>query len=218
MKTVVEKELRSSRKSDSTRRALHAAGAALFAERGFDGVSVDEISRRARVNKAMISYHFGGKEGLYDAILSAAVAPAAERLRELATAEIPPQEALGRYIETFVEIAEESPHLPAMLVHDLVLGGRRFDESVFPHVLAIFGSVRMIVARGIALKVFRPVDPLVTHLAIVGSLFFFLATEPVRARMEKKGLLPVPRPAPLDFVEHLKDVTIRGLLAEPPGA
>lgn len=213
----MKKEPKPSRGSESTRRALLSAGASLFAEKGFDGASVDEIARRAHVNKAMISYHFGGKEGLYDAILAAAVAPAAERLRQLAASDLPPREALGRYIETFVEIAQKNPHFPAMVVQDLVLGGRRFDESIFPQVLAIFGSVRMIIARGVAQKAFRPVDPFVTHLAIVGSLFFFLATEPVRERMEKKGMLPMPRPAPRDFVEHLKDVTIRGLLAAPPG-
>ena len=204
------------RDSEATRQSLLSAGSALFAERGFDGTSVDEIARRARVNKAMISYHFGGKEGLYGAILAAAAAPAAERLRELATAEIPPVEALTRYIETFVELTEKNPHFPPMVLRELMEGGRLFDEAFFPHVLAIFGSIRMIIARGIALKVFRPVDPLVTHLGVVGSLLFFLVTEGVRERMEKKGIIPTPRPLPKDFVAHLKDVTIRGLLAEPP--
>ncbi len=216
MSTTVRTKPRPARDSEATREALLSAGATLFAEGGFDGTSVDEIARRARVNKAMISYHFGGKEGLYGAILTAAVTPAAERLRDLAAADLPPTEALARYIETFVEIAEKNPHFPPMVLQELVHGGRLFDETIFPHLLAIFGAIRMIVARGIALRVFRPVDPLVTHLAVVGSLLFFLATEPVRARMEKKGLLPVPRPLPKDFVAHLKDVTIRGLLAEPP--
>jgi AcrR family transcriptional regulator len=216
MPTVTSGKSRSARDSEATRQALLSAGAALFAERGFDGTSVDEIARRARVNKAMISYHFGGKEGLYGAILAAAATPAAGRLRELATADIPPVEALERYIETFVELTEKNPHFPPMVLRELMEGGRLFDEAFFPHVLAIFGSIRMIIARGIALKVFRPVDPLVTHLAVVGSLLFFLVTEGVRERMEKKGIIPTPRPLPKDFVAHLKDVTIRGLLAEPP--
>jgi AcrR family transcriptional regulator len=216
MPIAIRGKPRSVRDSEATRQALLASGAALFAERGFDGTSVDEIARRARVNKAMISYHFGGKEGLYGAILAAAATPAAERLRELATADIPPVEALERYVETFVELTEKNPHFPPMVLRELMEGGRLFDEAFFPHVLAIFGSIRMIIARGIALKVFRPVDPLVTHLAVVGSLLFFLVTEGVRARMEKKGILPAPRPLPKDFVAHLKDVTIRGLLAEPP--
>jgi AcrR family transcriptional regulator len=42
-----------------------AAAAAEFAERGFAGARVDRIARRARVNKAMIYYHFASKQRLY---------------------------------------------------------------------------------------------------------------------------------------------------------
>ena len=41
----------------------------LFAKRGFDGVSVREICKIANVNLCMISYHFGGKKELYQAII-----------------------------------------------------------------------------------------------------------------------------------------------------
>ena len=42
----------------------------LFADRGFAGTTTRELARRARCNIAMISYHFGSKEGLYKATLS----------------------------------------------------------------------------------------------------------------------------------------------------
>ena len=40
-----------------------------FAEKGFDGVGVREIAQNAKANPAMIAYHFGNKEGLYEAAL-----------------------------------------------------------------------------------------------------------------------------------------------------
>src|SRR5438034_5239947 len=58
------------RDAAATREALLAAGAELFAERGYDGVPVTAIAQRAGVNKAMINYHFGGKRKLYLAIVS----------------------------------------------------------------------------------------------------------------------------------------------------
>jgi AcrR family transcriptional regulator len=48
--------------------ALLDAAADLIAKRGFEGSTVEAIAKQARVNKAMISYHFGGKRGLYGAI------------------------------------------------------------------------------------------------------------------------------------------------------
>ena len=41
------------------------AGRALFAERGLDGTSVEEVAARAEVSKPVVYEHFGGKEGLY---------------------------------------------------------------------------------------------------------------------------------------------------------
>src|SRR3954469_21621528 len=42
-----------------------------FAARGFAGAGVDRIAARARVNKAMVYYHFGSKLALYRAVLAA---------------------------------------------------------------------------------------------------------------------------------------------------
>jgi AcrR family transcriptional regulator len=53
---------------ESRARLLEAAGQ-LFADRGFDGVSVRQVARRAKVNAAAVNYHFGGKGGLYHAVL-----------------------------------------------------------------------------------------------------------------------------------------------------
>ena len=41
----------------------------VFAERGFDGAAVEEIAARANVSKPVVYEHFGGKEGLYAAVV-----------------------------------------------------------------------------------------------------------------------------------------------------
>jgi AcrR family transcriptional regulator len=42
---------------------------ALFAEKGFDGASVEEIAHRANVSKPVVYEHFGGKEGIYAVVV-----------------------------------------------------------------------------------------------------------------------------------------------------
>jgi AcrR family transcriptional regulator len=42
---------------------------ALFAEKGFEGTSVEEIAARAEVSKPVVYEHFGGKEGLYAVVV-----------------------------------------------------------------------------------------------------------------------------------------------------
>ncbi len=56
-------------KDETTKTCLVHSALKLFARFGFDGVSVKEICQKARVNISLVSYHFGGKEGLYKACL-----------------------------------------------------------------------------------------------------------------------------------------------------
>ena len=55
--------------SQDTRRRLMEAALLAFAEKSFDGVGVREIAQNAKANPAMIAYHFGNKDGLYDAAM-----------------------------------------------------------------------------------------------------------------------------------------------------
>lgn len=57
------------RDAERTRRALLDAARIEFAAKGLAGARVGAIAARAGVNKQLISYYFGGKEGLYRAIL-----------------------------------------------------------------------------------------------------------------------------------------------------
>ncbi|NIH78556.1 AcrR family transcriptional regulator [Amycolatopsis viridis] len=41
----------------------------LFAEKGFDGTSIEEIAQRANVSKPVVYEHFGGKEGIYAVVV-----------------------------------------------------------------------------------------------------------------------------------------------------
>lgn len=57
------------RDAERTRSALLDAAVVEFGAKGLAGARVDVIAARAGVNKQLISYYFGGKEGLYEAIL-----------------------------------------------------------------------------------------------------------------------------------------------------
>ena len=58
------------RDAERTRAALLDAALVEFAAKGRAGARVSDIAERAGVNKQLISYYFGGKDGLYDAILA----------------------------------------------------------------------------------------------------------------------------------------------------
>ena len=51
------------------REQLVQVGRSLFAEKGYDGTSIEEIAARANVSKPVVYEHFGGKEGLYAVVV-----------------------------------------------------------------------------------------------------------------------------------------------------
>src|SRR4029453_2764909 len=51
------------------REQLLEVGRKLFAEKGFEGTSVEEIAAKAGVSKPVVYEHFGGKEGLYAVVV-----------------------------------------------------------------------------------------------------------------------------------------------------
>ena len=58
-----------------TKKSLVDAAATLIAERGFDAVTVREITGKADTNIASVKYHFGSKEELIDAVVANFVSP-----------------------------------------------------------------------------------------------------------------------------------------------
>jgi len=199
------------RDSAPTRDALLAAGTEAFAAHGFGGARVDQIAASAGVNKAMISYHFGGKAGLHRAILEASLGALAERLARTRKERLSADARLRSFVEAFVETVESQPFLPQMLMREVIGGGQRLDAVVAPYFLQLAATVRGIVAQGVREGTFRRVDPILTHLTIVGSLVFFFATHPFRARLIQEGRVALALPAPRAFVDHLEELLIRGL-------
>ena len=193
----------------ATRQALLRAGAELFSERGFDGVPIDDVALRAGVNKALISYHFGGKRGLYVAIIESAFASMAAKLKALEAEAPSAREALHAFVEAFLQITRERVGFPTLFLREVLSAG--IEPSVLPHLIEIIGVSRRLAARGAREGLFRRVDPLLLHFGLVGSLAFFFATEPARQRAAAAGRVPFVAPDSKAFVRYLEVLTLRGL-------
>jgi AcrR family transcriptional regulator len=206
------------RDAAATRDALLAAGTQLFAERGYDGVSVRAIARAAGVNTALISYHFGGKRKLYLAILDATFAEIVSEAERLAGAPTPAPDALRELVAVVGGIAtRRHPHFCTMMLREVLTGGKRLDSELVARPARILTAVQRIIERGVRDGAFRPVDPVLTHLSLVGSLVFFFATAPFRQRVFAAGALRVAPPDAGAYVQHMQDLITQGLAARPDG-
>jgi AcrR family transcriptional regulator len=95
------------------REQLVLIGRALFAEKGFDGTSIEEVAARAKVSKPVVYEHFGGKEGLYAVVVDREMSNLLDRLtRALSSGharELCEQAALA--LLTYIEEEPDGFHL-----------------------------------------------------------------------------------------------------------
>ncbi len=116
---------RSRRLSASERRAqLVDVGRAAFAEHGYEGTSVEEIAKRAKVSKPIVYEHFGGKEGLYAVVVDREMDYVERRIIE-AISSGSPRERVERASLAVLSYVRDHPDGFAVLSQDSPLTSSR---------------------------------------------------------------------------------------------
>lgn len=87
--------------------AIVTAAAELFAQKGFSGVGIREIARKAGVNISMVSYYFGGKIGILRAINEIYFTEIGRIIREASAKELPHKEELRHIVKGIVELFQK---------------------------------------------------------------------------------------------------------------
>ena len=104
------------------REQLLHVGRSAFAEKGFDGTSIEEIAQRAKITKPVVYEHFGGKEGLYAVVVDREVKALIDRISEALDAEHP-RLMLEQAALAFLSYIQERPEGFRVLVRDSPVTG-----------------------------------------------------------------------------------------------
>ncbi len=103
----------------------------LFAEYGFDGTSVRDISKKGNINVAMVSYYFGSKENLLFSLINYRIESfkidlQSEELR-LSTA----AEKMDLLVERYLKNMNNNRKMYKIVIHELSQKKKRFDIDIF---------------------------------------------------------------------------------------
>lgn len=201
------------RDAERSRAALLTAATQLFARHGYEGARIHTIADAAGVNKAMISYHFGGKRKLYEEVVIELISAVEPELREIRESKLPAEARLRTLLETLMRYAEANPAFPAIVLREHLSGGTRLSDRVLPHFLQFYETTRNVVEQGIQDGLFRKVDPHSVHLSLIGGLIFFQASRPMREQMRKKSRPGIHVPRVEEFMEHTEKLFLTGIRA-----
>jgi TetR/AcrR family transcriptional regulator len=193
-----------------------AAAAAVFANRGFEGARIDEIAAQAGVNKAMLYYHVGDKSRLFAAVLRDSMERALSLLRASTASAEPPGAKLQAVLDTFAAFGTSNPGFIPILLREVASGGRNLPDEIFARMGDVPHVVADVLAEGVERGVFRPTDPLLTHVTLIGALMYLLATHPIRQRVARASGTPVADHTPAHLARHVGNLVLQGLEAPPP--
>jgi len=199
--------------SDATARIL-AAAEALFAEHGFDAVSMNAIAERAGVSKANIFHHFNSKDALYQAVLRNACDETTQQLKRMVAQS-------GTVASNLAQFAEN--HLGSILDHDQfarlilreILSDRpkeqlKIAQQVFGE---NFSELVNILRRGQEGNELRAdIDPAVVATLLVGANVFFFQARNVFRHFPEVDFANEPA----RYSQMVVDVLLRGMLTPAP--
>jgi AcrR family transcriptional regulator len=123
-------------RTEVARASLIRAGVPLFAEKGFDAVSVRDIEIAAEVKRGMMAYHFGDKETFWKAVADFTFEQidAQRDLRLDMMKDISDREGLALMIRFYVRFYAQHPELSRLMAQEARQESWRIDYLVVTHI------------------------------------------------------------------------------------
>jgi AcrR family transcriptional regulator len=165
---------------EANRARIIKAAMAEFAARGFKGASMDAIAARTHTTRALINYHFGGKEKVYLAVLEYVYAGIRQAENLLDLDHLVPVEAIRRIVEFTFDYYISHQEFVRIVVAENQARGRHFRKSKAMRTLnrPIVDTLARVVVRGRTVGAFRDdVDPVELHMAIAALGMFNITNQ-----------------------------------------
>lgn len=147
----------------------------LFAEKGFDGSTIREISEKANVNVAMVSYYFGSKEKLLESLILFRTSDLKNSLEHIIDEDLNPIQKIEKFIQLYIERIDNNRNFHHILLFEISSNKRAMDFESFTEVKkANIKSLEKIIHEGQFQNIFR--KDINVHLIIptvLGTYFYF---------------------------------------------
>lgn len=187
----------------------------LIAEKGFEGVRVDEIAKAAGVNKAAIYYHIGDKKALYETVLVNVFTGIADKVEKNADSGAEPVEKIKSHIAAIASGASSSKKFAPIWLREVADGGKNMPEEVIKQLIRILDSLSKILEEGKKKALFTNANLFVVHMMIVGGIVLSMASEPIRRKIaHRSGGASSPLLIPMErTVSELTEMIIKSICA-----
>ena len=152
----------------------------LFAEKGFDGTSIRDIAKQANINIAMVSYYFGSKEKMLEALIYSRISDMKLQLESLFKEAISPVEKINKLIELYIHRINKNKGIYQILHFELTSKKREIDLKSFAEVKKQnFEIIKKIIVEGQEKGIFKQdINLILIPSSILGPFFHFQMNRP----------------------------------------
>ena len=196
------------------RQSLLQSAIRLLNERGMGNVSLNDVAREAKLNPALVTYYFGSKDNLFQAVVEQVVGEWRTEILAVVPEKAGPEEALRLRARATMYFLRRYPYLTRLIIHQMMTVKSKESRFFIENFARVnFEEHRGLLQKGIEDGAFRPVDPLFyfAHYIAMGDLYANLA--PMMERLAGKADSDDAR---FDaFVEAMIDMLVNGIAARP---
>ncbi len=164
--------------AETTRLNIIEVATQEFADKGLAGARIDEIAEKTDSSKRMIYYYFGGKDGLYRAVLERAYGGIRTREAEQHFDTMDAVTAMRTLVGHTFDYHDQHPEFVRLVMNENILHGAHVAEieGMKERNLRVVETIRTILERGVAEGVFRDgIDPLALHMSMSAMSFYCVA-------------------------------------------
>lgn len=152
----------------------------LFAEKGFDGTSIRDIVKEAKINIAMVSYYFGSKEQLLESIILYRASGIKLQLDNLIQENLDPLQKINKLVEVYIDKINSNRCIYKIMHFEFSTSQRVINLQAFTDLKkGNLKSLESIIHEGQEKGIFRKdiIIPLLTT-TILGTYFHFHLNRP----------------------------------------
>lgn len=185
----------------------------LFAEQGYEAVSVREISKAADINIAMISYYFGSKEKLYEDVIDRKlISP--NIIRTQVDKTVLYKDKLVLVIDAYMEKFFERRQFQNIIYREIAMNHRSaMSNKIATQIHENFLFLSDIIQAGIKKKQFRKVDVEMTVMSIIGIVRMYTTSTMMACKILdiKKETEAFNQKQKIRLRKHLREIIINHL-------
>ncbi|HOY31259.1 MAG TPA: TetR family transcriptional regulator [Bacteroidales bacterium] len=163
----------------TTEEKIKRAALELFLDKGFERTSIRDIAGKAKINIALMNYHFKSKENLFDSIFSELLSAYTPSLNNILSSELPLEEKIREYVSKYIDILQENPRLTYFVLSVLQRNPEKIKKLQIFQSLYDTGNFASQFVRAMKKRNISSYNPTQFYINMVSLITFPFTIKPV---------------------------------------